>query len=187
MSDKILFLDCDGVLNRRPTPDELSGKDRHGMTDKEFENAIVGLNPLLVANLKRIVDETDCKIVASTSWRYFEDHHTVGPDWRKTLAEMIGRDKSIFIGSTPILSFENGRKSKRRGNEIKNWLDNNTEPRTVSYCVVDDETCDIVGVIANKRIVKTDMKVGLTKEDADKIIKILNHQRKVETYGIDGR
>ena len=171
---KILFLDCDGVLNRRPTKEELVGKDRHGMSDKEFENAIVGLNPLLVANLKKIVDATDCKIVASTSWRYYDDHPTVGSDWRKTLSEMIGRDKSIFIGNTPILSFEDSLKSKRRGNEIKSWLDNNVEPGTVRYCVVDDETCDIVGAIPNKRIVKTDMNVRLTENDANKIIRVLN-------------
>ena len=171
---KILFLDCDGVLNRRPTRDELSGKERHGMSDKEFENATVGLNPLLVANLKKVVDETDCKIVASTSWRYFEDHPTVGSDWRKTLSEMIGRDKSIFIGSTPILSFTDDVMSKRRGNEIKMWIDNNIEPGTTRYCVVDDETCDIVGVIPTKRIVKTNPNVGLTYEDATRIVGILN-------------
>ena len=167
---KILFLDCDGVLNRRPTPDELSGKERHGMSEKEFENSIVGLNPILVANLKRIVDETDCKIVASTSWRYFEDHPTVGSDWRKTLSDMIGRDKRIFIGNTPILEFD----SNRRGNEIKTWFENNVEPGTTMYCVVDDDISDIVGVIPRKRIVKTDPSVGLTNEDASRIIDILN-------------
>lgn len=172
--NKILFLDCDGVLNRRPTRDELSGKDRHGMSDEEFWNAMFGLNPILVANLKKIVDETDCKIAASTSWRYFDDHPNVGSNWRKTLSEMIGRDKSIFIGSTPLLSFKDGVRSKRRGNEIKMWLDNNVEPGTTRYCVVDDETCDIVGVIPNKRIVKTDPNVGLTDEDATRIIEILN-------------
>ena len=175
---KILFLDCDGVLNRRPTREELAG-NRNGMTDKEFENAIVGLNPLLVANLKKVVDATDCKIVASTSWRDFDDHPTVGSDWRKTLSEMLGRNKSIFVGKTPNLSecpgWESGEYSRRRGLEIKYWIENNTEPGTIRYCVVDDEVSDIIKDIPRKNVIKTDEMVGMTEEIANKIICVLNN------------
>lgn len=177
-NNKILFLDCDGVLNRTPTRDELSGENRNGMSKVEFENAAYGLNSILVANLKRIVDVTDCKIVASTSWRYFDDHPVVGDDWRATLASMIGKDKSIFIGNTPDLSicggWQSGSYTRRRGNEIKMWLNDNVEPGTTRYCVVDDETSDIVGVIPDNRIVKTNPDIGLTDEDATRIIVILN-------------
>jgi hypothetical protein len=45
-----------------------------------------------------------------------------------------------------------------------------------SYCVVDDETVDIVPYVDNSKIVKTDMKHGLTIEDARRIIDVLNKE-----------
>ncbi|NJO18711.1 MAG: hypothetical protein HC877_24225 [Thioploca sp.] len=50
---KILFLDVDGVLN--------DAKSR-----KENNDA---MHPIYVRNLERILKETDCYIVVSSSWR----------------------------------------------------------------------------------------------------------------------
>jgi hypothetical protein len=43
-----------------------------------------------------------------------------------------------------------------------------------SWCVVDDETIDITPYVDEMNIIKTDMKNGLTVEDANRIITILN-------------
>ena len=43
-----------------------------------------------------------------------------------------------------------------------------------SWCVVDDEIVDIVPHVDSSHIVKTDMRLGLTKEDASRIIDVLN-------------
>lgn len=162
---KIIFIDCDGCLNRRPTREELAGV--HGHWSKEFENEVIGLNPKLVKHLRQILDSSGAVLVASTSWRYFEDHPTVGDDWRKTLAEMLGRDKSIFIGNTPVL----GDAKDRRGKEIKTWMETNNF--TGKYCVIDDNVKDIIKTIPRKYIVECDENIGLTEELAAKAIDIL--------------
>lgn len=163
----VLFLDIDGVLNRCPTKDELAGSK--SPWSKEFENEIVGLNPTLVSNLKYIIDSIDLNIVFSTSWRYYDDHPTVGDDWRKTLAEMLKVNQDLFIGNTPILYI----KENRRGKEIQKWINDNSF--TGNFCVVDDDISDIINVISIKHVFKTDKNCGLTKDIAEKIISFFKH------------
>jgi hypothetical protein len=88
-------------------------------------------------------------------------------NWRDVLAQKLRRERDeIFVGETP--SDPKG----IRGLEIKQWLSDH--PEVESYCVVDDEVVDILPYIDNSRVVKTDMAVGLTKDGADSIIKVLN-------------
>jgi hypothetical protein len=85
------------------------------------------------------------------------------------LAEMLGKTgDELYAGSTPT-DFKGG----QRGIEINQWL---SEHQVDAYCVVDDETVDIVPYIDNSKIVKTDMKYGLTIEDARRIIDVLNNK-----------
>jgi len=51
---KIIFLDIDGVLNVIP-----QGRDKYGMI----------FHPEFVENLKYIIEQTNAKIVISSSWR----------------------------------------------------------------------------------------------------------------------
>lgn len=160
--DKILFLDIDGVLNCvYPTP-----SDDHEWVD--LDEWRYGLNPQLVARLRFIIANTNCKIVISSSWRHHTNYAPYQPDrnWRDVLAEMLGRTSDeLYAGYTPI-DFKGG----RRGVEINQWL---SEHQVNAYCVVDDETIDIVGYVDDRFIVKTDMKVGMTPDDAKKIVSIL--------------
>jgi hypothetical protein len=84
------------------------------------------------------------------------------------LAEKLrrGRDE-IFAGETPT------NPKGLRGIEISEWLKEH-EGEVESFCVVDDEVVDILPYIDNSKVVKTDMAVGLNKDGADSIIKILN-------------
>ena len=171
---KLIFLDIDGVLNCRPD----NWKD---IPEPIRTHMLVGFHPPLVKNLKKIIDATDAKIVVSSSWRHFEDAPYEGADWRKTLADMLNVDKSIFIGNTPEIVTEyemmsTGRLRVRRGKEIETWLLENPCFNR-QFVVLDDEVCDIVTVIPKKFVVHTKQTDGLTEEDADKAIRILNDVR----------
>lgn len=163
MATKILFLDIDGVLNCMNVPDKKPFHDER----------CYGLNPALVANLKRVVDSTGCKIVVSSSWRYFKDYKPFRKncEWKKVLADMLGYDAdSLFIGDTPTVF-------GTRGKQIVQWLSENCKKlhSPVKICVVDDEISDIVDEISKNVVVKTDYMHGLTESDADKIIDIFDN------------
>ena len=175
MVQKILFLDIDGVLNYMPDRESLQIL-KNNLGNEKFQHEIYGFSERLVKYLKMIIDATNCKIVFSTSWRYFKDHHIEGSDWRKALADLLNVDQSIFIGNTPdISSGWDGNFSRRRGSEIKMWLECNTEPGKYKFCIIDDEVVDIISVLPKKNVIHTDMRVGLTQDNVDEAIRILNN------------
>ena len=161
---KILFLDIDGVLNcMMPTP-----SDDHEWVD--LDEWRYGLNPQLVARLRFIIANTDCKIVISSSWRHHTNYAPYQPDrnWRDVLAEKLHRTRDeVFAGET---GYDN---EGRRGIEIIQWLESHSVD---TYCVVDDEIVDILPYIDKNKIVITDMRYGLTIEDARRIIDVLNNK-----------
>ena len=163
---KVLFLDIDGVLNcMMPTP-----SDDHEWVD--LDEWRYGLNPQLVARLRFVIANTGCKIVVSSSWRHHTSYAPYQPDrnWRDVLAEMLHRtEDEVFAGSTPT-DFKNG----QRGIEINQWLESHPVD---AYCVVDDEVVDILPYVDNSKVVKTDMRYGLTIEDARRIINVLNKEK----------
>ena len=162
---KVLFLDIDGVLNcMYPTP-----SDDHEWID--LEEWRYGFNPELVAKLRFVIANTNCKIVVSSSWRHHTNYAPYQHDrnWRDVLSEKLRRPREeVFAGET-------GHDEKgRRGVEILQWL--SEHPKVDSYCVVDDEIVDIEPYVDKDKIVKTDMKCGLTIEDTRRIIDVLNNK-----------
>lgn len=79
MKSKIIFLDCDGVLNRI-----VSGDPRY-------------FHPECFACFQRIVYTTGAKVVLSTSWREFMD-------WENMLRDFFGAINIRVVGKTPILN-----------------------------------------------------------------------------------
>ena len=161
---KVLFLDIDGVLNCTfPTP-----SDDYEWVD--LDEWRYGFNPQLVARLRYVLANTGCKIVVSSSWRHHTSYAPYEPteNWRDVLARKLGRTREeTFAGET-------GRDPKgKRGLEINKWLDENPVD---SFCVVDDEVSDITPYVDRRKVVKTDMKHGLTIEDARRIIQVLNKE-----------
>lgn len=164
MGIKVLFLDIDGVLNcMMPTP-----SDDHEFVD--LDEWRYGFNPDLVARLRFIISKTNCKIVVSSSWKRHTNYAPYQPnrDWRDVLAEMLHGTRDVFAGET---GYDN---KGRRGIEINQWL--SQHDCVESWCVVDDEVVDILPFIDQKNIVKTDMRNGLTIEDARRIIDVLNKE-----------
>lgn len=150
---KIIFLDIDGVLNVIP-----QGYDKYGCTfHKHF-----------IENLDYIIQNTDAKIVISSTWRF---------NGLKEMQDMwINRNlPGDVIDITPYLG-----NNVKRGDEINDWLMNN---QSISNYVIIDDDDDMLPQQYNN-FVKTsdniehddcvDIGYGLTKECAELAIKILN-------------
>lgn len=144
MSLKILFLDIDGVVNCAATT------QRHG--------PYIGIDPTMAARVKRIIAETGCKVVLSSTWR-----HDV-----ESRAE-VKRKVCDFIDRTPGSKF-NG---QWRGQEVQAWI-NLCSATIDEYAILDDDA----DFYPDQPLFKTEWPVGLTDEIADKVIAYLNYRDK---------
>ncbi|CEM33400.1 unnamed protein product [Vitrella brassicaformis CCMP3155] len=142
---KILFLDVDGVLH--PHTD-------FGISERMFRAHCM-------RELKRIVDETGCDIVFSSSWRNYKANCALASD------KLLSHGVPMWISATPSISFE------QRSLEVSRWLEAN--PSVDRYVILDD----IDFSFDDPNFVKTDPRTGLTSEDADRAIAILNGDRNI--------
>jgi hypothetical protein len=151
---KIIFLDIDGVLNVIS-----QGRDRFGAIFHQH----------FVNNLKHIIDNTDAKIVISSTWR-MSGLEIMQEMWKER--NLPGE----VIGITPT----NMSWLHNRGAEIKDWLDKH---RNVNNYVIIDDDDDMLPSQTNN-FVRTannidhpdciDIGYGLTRICAAKAIGILN-------------
>ena len=164
---KVIFLDIDGVLNLIP-----QGHDKYGAI---FHNH-------LVENLRYLVEQTQAKIVISSTWRM------------SGLEEMknMWKDRNLpgeVIGVTPISRFlredETFDERKERGREIQEYIDNNLAT-IENYVILDDDT-DMMNhqweyfVQTSNNLDHedcVDIGYGLTKKCTEKAIKILKNDIK---------
>jgi len=112
--------------------------------------------------LREILEKTGAKIVISSTWRH---------GWSIEQFEAVfsvfswGFDRKI-IGKTP------SKVSATRGQEIGMWIrDNNF---TGNFIILDDDS-DMAPYIDH--LVQTNEEIGLTAEDAQKAIDMLNKER----------
>jgi hypothetical protein len=164
---KVIFLDIDGVLNTKwwyTQMDRNTPKDKYGYA----------FDPRSVANLKKILDETRADIVISSSWKSF------GLSELEEMWQARGLSGKL-IGITPNsvsdemmlnADLDHMELFHIRGMEIKEWLDKHG--KNVSHYVIIDDM-DNFFPEQKSHFVLTDPEVGITDEDADKAIKILNY------------
>ena len=176
--DKVIFLDCDGVLN--------SDRTLYESTSLEDD---------LILNLKELVEKTGAKIILSSSWR-------TNPQAIRILMNKLDKFDLHLSGMTcegvdlvfikamgfkPTNKYlddrfgfelsENKEPNKKykmtfdRGAEILQWLCDHDD---CNYVILDDDAFDIKPYFKNKVIIKTSYKTGLTKENVEKAIQILN-------------
>lgn len=187
---KILFLDCDGVINNDQPLTAWIEKYGDTKESKEafsqaycvhdgFDGYVV---PYLVDRVKDVCNKTDCRIVWSSAWRQnyyrrntdsgeFEfDYHTV-----KQLWVAKGFPAERLIDCTPC---ENMSRYSYvpRGVEIQMWLDSKKKFLQVGRCAIfDDDEDAIVGVDdPNVKFFQTSFSLGLTEEIAAEAIEWLN-------------
>ena len=183
---KILFLDMDGVLNDfypnyhlDMQSDEIEKENRkifiaksnflYNKFKKEMNDfnvwCVVDLDVYKIQFLNKIVKETGCKIVISSSWRKDGAENIAtyltlkGFDYPNSVIDITGSFSGIASDGKMITSC--------RGMEISEWL---SRHEIESFAILDDEVYDISYYYTNEVVqVK-----GLTGNDADAIISILN-------------
>lgn len=152
----ILFLDVDGVLNS------------HGMPGSDS-----GLCIKRLRMLGRVVEQTRCRIIISSAWRYMG----IGPmsvlfqclvgAAAGSLGDqmLVGAIYKAVVGACPI---EPAGCPVSRDQLIRDWIEANGEPQ--AFAVLDDLQC--VGSFGDRAVI-CDPKVGLTWEKAEKLISLL--------------
>ena len=109
MSNKVLFLDIDGVVNCATT------SQRH--------RGYIGIDPVMAFLVGKIVLDTGCRVVLSSSWRTFHDDGI----------EEISRQVTKIDDVTPPPW-----KGSNRGMEIQAWLNSNLG--VTRYAILVDDT-----------------------------------------------
>ena len=167
---KIIFLDFDGVLNTEHYQGLLqyqgkSWQDEHGAF----------FDPNAVKQLKRIIDATGADIVVESSWKY------LGLDAMKELWEIRNLPGRV-IDITPSsisdeylsnVDLDNLDTSMLhcKGLEIASWL-SKYETQDIRYVIIDDEYVILDSQLSH--FILTNPYEGITEEQANKIISILN-------------
>lgn len=153
---KIIFLDIDGVLNceewfkRRIQ----MGKPGMGMID-----------PSLVEKINEIVRATNAEVVISSSWGYCEDTLNA---LKANGAEFTPIDGTLHLHYKYDWAC--------RGNEIHHWITYKSGIKRFEddyeYVILDDDEDMLLSQKDN--FIRTSMMTGITDEDVQKAIHILN-------------
>lgn len=156
---RIIFLDFDGVLNSLDNYRRL--REVGEPTGDEYGSAFDGN---CVTALRKIVETTGAGIVLTSSWRYFLDMDGMTRMWndRRLPGKLIGR--------TPTDLVIDPEEQCKRGVEIGEWL--SRRKAVTDYVIIDDDSDFLPDQLPH--LIRTDPKVGLTDEDANRAISIIN-------------
>ncbi len=163
---KVLFLDIDGVLNTKWWYTQMgknTPKDKYGYA----------FDPKAIANLKRIVEETGASIVISSSWKCM-GLSQIEEMWdiRNLPGKIVGiTPNSVSDELLLNADIDSIELFHIRGEEIKEWLKMH-EKHVRNYAIIDD--MDNMLPEQQSHFVQTNPEVGITEEDAQKTIEILN-------------
>lgn len=152
---KMLFLDCDGVLNTDPHlhivkhPEDFNA----GNLDKYIHKDKIKL-------LNKIVEEVNPTIVISSAWRNVLSVKEI---------QKIFEDKG-FIGELECATEKGGVEHDDRWKQINKVIEKYKPER---YVILDDDHLTLDKSFNNPNFVKTIDKKGLSQSDVDKTIKIL--------------
>lgn len=174
--NKIIFLDVDGVINS----DEFA---RWCVKHTEFmkEGGHHHISPWLVEKVIKICEATDASIVMSSSWRLWSLGQTMkNLASKRDLRPILDR----LVGITPRTE------DRFRGKEIKYFLDRCKKQyfyteygeqlsderfefsKNPKYVIIDDDDDMLDEQLPF--FVHTDFMIGITDDDVNKAIKILN-------------
>lgn len=164
----VLFLDIDGVLNGMSHDFDDAPPD--ATLHERMSRHMV---PELVARLVRVLRETGCLVVVSSTWRLRFSAAEIAAMMaaRGLPLDMLGR----FIGRTdsqPVPYDWPDRSGRERGLQIQRWLD--ATPGVERFAIVDDDS-DMAHL--HPFLVQTDTLTGMTDADADRLIAMLADAR----------
>lgn len=166
---KLIFLDIDGVFNSA----EYDRSERYlletaGMSDTEIMLIAhhTHLDPEAIKIFNDLVERSGAEVILSSTWRAKYSVHEMN--------EMLKDRGATFkiSAATPILF---GKLSARtpRGKEIAHYL-KMLEKQPESFVILDDHD-DMLHLKTN--LIQTNVKFGLTKNDVEKALKILNPEK----------
>ena len=162
---RIIFLDCDGVLNSH----KFFTTSSHDDSIDGLDFGDTQLDPQALSLLDAIVDATGARIVISSSWRHIWDW----PDIAEKFKNRGMKNWRNVIDQTETSASDN------RGAEVQAWLDMEQEREvvgkfepTTSWVIIDDN--DEFDSTQKQNFVQTNPKVGLTPADVQKAIQILS-------------
>ena len=164
--NKVIFLDIDGVLNTKwwyNQMDRNTPKDKYGYA----------FDPKAVANLRRIVEETGADIVISSSWKCM-GLSEMEDMWeeRNLPGKVIGiTPNSVSDELLVDADIDSIKLFHIRGEEIKEWMARHGK-QVSNYTIIDD--MDNMLPDQQSHFVQTNPEEGITEEDVQKTIKILN-------------
>jgi hypothetical protein len=153
--EKVLFLDVDGVLtSTRYIVSKYRSNKIWKNSDLDFE---------AVQRLVKIVKDTNCSIVVSSTWRCFG----IGPNSKiyKSLLEKDGK----LICDAIIDKTSESLKGFCRGDQIQEWINNNKFKG--NFVILDDDS-DMRDL--KIFLVKTNTEEGLTDFKMQEVINRLN-------------
>ena len=172
---RYLFLDIDGVLNTWRHEKLLSEKNLP-ITD-EYGHFF---DPEAVKNLRYITEATNAKIVITSSWR-FDGLQTMQALWkhRNMPSEVVGITPQLMTAKIyDADTKQNWEKHPfgSRGIEIDEWLRLHTNEKLEPYtfAIIDDENDYLLHHADH--VVLTDPFMGITKDIADRIVRILKNE-----------
>lgn len=157
MKIKIIFLDFDGVLNSQESLD--SRAKETGQWPIEW------IDTKLIARVNQIVEATGAQVVISSSWRLYYEL-----DWLINYLNQHGFVGTV-IDRTPSRRDLHDIRMRDRGDEIKEWMDC-FDPKDIESFVILDDDADMNQLLPY--LVQTDFEVGLTEENVQKAIEMLN-------------
>lgn len=168
----IIFLDFDGVLNTEKYYCELKSK---GLPSDDKYGQL--FDPEAVANLRKIIDATEARIVVSSSWRYM-GLNVLQRMWYDR--DLPGR----IVDITPLHLLDDKLResdlnqvdmlSLCRGNEIKWYFDEVLDAnRNSRRFVIFDDLKEVLPELQD-HFVRIDPIVGITEKDVERAVEIMN-------------
>lgn len=161
---KVIFLDIDGVLNNAMDSDYHEAPD-----DDKFKQVHLLHSKRCVGLLNKLIEETNAKIVVSSTWRLGQTDESM-----ESTLRCIGI-KGGYLGMTKDLRYE--QPDTFRGNEILRWVKDNKgiigkdyyDFR--SYVILDDDSDMLLWQKEN--YVNCDPEIGMTERTVFKAKSIL--------------
>ena len=154
---KIIFLDCDGVINSIQW--EAVRKDMPPAS--VIDDAV---DPRCLERIVSICNETMAKIVISSDWR-------INWPFARTRLERAGIPEGMIIDRTPLLNVFPGKHHYSRGEEIQAWLDAHDD--VYDYIIIDDRE-DFLPNQIRLHLVHINNWGGITEKDRQTAIEMLS-------------
>lgn len=182
---KIICLDMDGVCNsdflinqwvlkkKKELSYTINEKDMlqeiRRLYRKEFCDMTELVFPELAEKISYICEETDAKILWSSTWRNLKKYEDI--DVARDMFNRRGLPGERLIGYTPDLNADFG--NEIRGNEIRSWLFNNIYGDIEKCAVIDDRSDAGFFLPKNSKFFLIDSYYGIRNSDVEKIIDYL--------------